>query len=99
MSEMVERLARVAFREAEHLDPSEEGLDADDAGWSRLTERRREFWRLLVGRIVSEMREPTESMTRCAIGAGWSGCIEGIEECEMESGGGLWKAMIDEALR
>lgn len=53
-------LAGCAFKKAEHLDPSPDGdSEADDSGWSLLTERKREFWRLLVKDILEHAHAVT----------------------------------------
>ena len=66
-SEVVERLAARMFQEAEHLDPSSDGDgDAEDCGWSKLTERKREFWRLIVSDQLAELGELFDEMIQLA---------------------------------
>lgn len=44
-------LAMVLFEKMEHLDPTEDG----DAGWQGQTDHRREFYRLCVISLLSEI--------------------------------------------
>ena len=83
MSEMVERVAE-AIR---NTNASTTGLLYSDL----LTAMARA--------AISAMREPTYAMADKSVHAGWSGVIEGDIELELDSGIGLYQAMIDEALK
>lgn len=49
----VERLAIVLFKKMEHLDPTEDGtVEDEDWGWARMTERRKDFYRLCVKELA-----------------------------------------------
>ncbi len=87
MSGFTERLAARLFRKSEHLDPTSDGdSEAEDGGWSKLSERKRDFWRLLVEDQLHEMRVPTFEML--TVGEAWNSSADRI-----------WRAMIDEGLK
>ena len=63
----IELLARRMFRRAEHLDPSMDcDIDADDWGWSKLSDRKQSFWKQLAEEALFEVDDAAERKRRFA---------------------------------
>ena len=104
MSEIVERGAVRLFWRAEHLDPNGDG-DVPESEWfgeefpAALSERKREFWRLLMKEAIAAMREPTDEQLKAAHTAiAFEESLLGSWHDWAAGNAKRWKAMLDAAL-
>ena len=62
-----EMLARRLFRRAEHLDPGIDcDIDAEDWGWSKLSDRKQSFWKQLAEEALFAIDDAAEYKRRLA---------------------------------